>query len=150
VRAFSKDSLGFGFHELRFMISLFLGEVLNGWNGNPGDSRIYMVRDGNLEFYLGKLERSIVDLILEHCGLEDSSRAPDRLGQLILDNEPLSNGWLVDLLDLNDCEPIIKEVTPMYKWLDSAQALFCLITYYGPCLNEKDNPNPIPLPERYK
>gem|GEM_PF-4266377 len=35
------------------MISLSLGEVLKGWNGNPGDSRIYMVRDGNLVFYVG-------------------------------------------------------------------------------------------------
>ena len=29
----------------------------------------------------------------------------------------------------------------MYKRLDSAQALFCLIMFYRPCLNEKDNPN---------
>jgi hypothetical protein len=132
------------------MISLSLGEVLNGWNGNPGDSRIYMVRDGNLVFYVGKLKRSIVDHILDHCGLADSGRSPDRLGQLILENAPSSNGWQVDLLTLEDCEPIIREVTPMYKRVDSAQALFCLITYYRPCLNEKDNPNPTPLPERYK
>ena len=132
------------------MISLSLGEVLNGWNGNPGDFRIYMVGDGNLVFYVGKLERSIVDHILEHCGLEDNGRTPDRLGQLILDKAPASNGWLVDLLDLKDCEPIIKAVTPMSKRLDSAQALFCVITYYRPCLNEKDNPNPSSLPERYK
>jgi hypothetical protein len=132
------------------MSSLSLGEVLNGWNGNPGDSRIYMVWDGNLVFYVGKLERSIVDHILEHCALEDSNKTPDRLGQLFLNNAPSSNGWLVDLLTLEDCEQIIKEVTPMYKRLDSAQALFCLIIYYRPCLNEKDNPNPIPLPERYK
>jgi len=35
------------------MISLFLGEVLIDWNRNPSDSRIYMVRDGNLVFYVG-------------------------------------------------------------------------------------------------
>jgi len=67
------------------MISLSLGEVLHGWNGDPGDSRIYMVRDGNLVFYVGKLEHSIVDHILEHCGLADSGETPDKLGQLILD-----------------------------------------------------------------
>jgi serine/threonine protein phosphatase PrpC len=112
------------------MISLSLGKVLNGWNGNPGDSRIYMVRDGNVVFYVGKLERSIVDHILDHCGLEDSSRTPDRLGQLILDSTPSSNGWLVDLLNLEDCAPIIREVTPMYKRLDTGKAEFALISYY--------------------
>ena len=132
------------------MISLSLGEALHGWNGNSLDSRIYLIRDGKLVFYVGKLERSIVDHILEHCGLADNGETPDRLGQLILDNSPSSNGWLVELLDLKDCEPIIKAVTPISKRIDSAQALFCVITYYRPCLNEKDNPNPIPLPERYK
>ena len=101
------------------MISLFLGEVLNGWNGNSGDSRIYMVRDDNLVFYVGKLEHSIVDHILEHCGLADSGATPDRLGQLILDNAPSSNGWLVDLLNPEECEPIVSEVTPMYKRPDT-------------------------------
>jgi serine/threonine protein phosphatase PrpC len=64
------------------MISLSLGEVLHGWNGNPGDSRIYMIRDGKLVFYVGKLECSIVDHIIEHCGLEDSIRTPDRLNKI--------------------------------------------------------------------
>ena len=54
------------------MNSLSLGEVLKGWNGNPGDFRIYIVRDGNLVFYVGKLGRSIVDHILEHCDLVDN------------------------------------------------------------------------------
>jgi hypothetical protein len=109
-----------------------------------------MVRDGNLVFYVGKLKRSIVDHILGHCGLEDNGRTPDRLGQLILDNTPSSNGWVVDLLDLKDCESIIKAVTLMSKRVNSAQALFCVITYHRPCLNEKDNPNPVLIPERYK
>ncbi|MBE3145520.1 MAG: hypothetical protein IMZ61_16585 [Planctomycetes bacterium] len=99
---------------------------------------------------MGQLEHNNVDHILEHCGLADDGEIPDRLGQLILDNAPSSNGWLVDLLDLKDCEPIIREVTPMSTRVDSAQALFCMITYYRPCLNEKDNPNPVLLPERYK
>jgi hypothetical protein len=100
-----------------------------------------MVRDDNLVFYVGKLERSIVDHILDHCGLQDSSRTPDRLGQLILDNAPSSNGWLVDLWDLKDCEPIIKEGSPMYRRPDVIKTMSALITYYRPCLNEKDNPN---------
>jgi hypothetical protein len=130
------------------VITVYLGEVLSGWNNDPGDSRIYMVRDGYFVFYVEKLERSITDHILEHCVLADSDETPDRLGQLILDNAPSSNGWLVDLLDLNDCEPIIKEVTPMYRHPDVSKTKIALISYYRPCLNEKDNF--IPFPERYK
>jgi hypothetical protein len=70
--------------------------------------------------------------------------------ELILDNAPSSNGWLVDLLTLKDCEPIIKEVTPMYRCTNVGNAELAPITFYRPCLNEKDNPNPVPLPERYK
>jgi hypothetical protein len=74
------------------MISLSLGEVLNGWNSNPGDSRIYMVRDGNLVFYVGILELSILDHLMEHCGWAVKGLPADRVGKVILDNAPSSNG----------------------------------------------------------
>jgi len=132
------------------MISISVGEILQGWDDNTFDDRIYLVRDANLVFYVGVLESSILDHLLDHCGLVDNGPPAGRLGKLILDNASSSNGWVVDLLSLEDCELIIREVTPMTKRVDAAQALFCLATYYGPCLVEKDNPNPVPLPERYK
>jgi len=132
------------------MISFSLGEILQGWDGDPSDARIYMIRDDKFVFYVGVLERTILDYVLEHCGLVDNGPPADSLGKLILDNAPISNGWVVDLLSLEDCEPIIKEVTPLYKRVNAARALLCLTTYYRPCLVEKDNPNPVPLPERYK
>jgi hypothetical protein len=101
-------------------------------------------------FFVGILEDKILAQLLKHYGLVDNGPPVDRLGKLILDNAPSSNGWEVDLLSLEDCEPIVREVTPLYKRLDTARAVFCLTTYYRPCLVEKDNPNPSPLPERYK
>ena len=68
----------------------------------------------------------------------------------MLDNAPSSNGWVVDLLSLADCEPIVREVQPMVRRVDAARALFCLVNYYRPCLVEKDNPGAVELPERYK
>jgi hypothetical protein len=56
----------------------------------------------------------------------------------------------VNLLSLKDCETVVSEVTPMYKRPDTDKAEFDLISYYRPYLNEKDNPNSIPLPEKYK
>jgi hypothetical protein len=132
------------------MISISVGEILQGWDEDPSDGRIYLVRDDNFIFFVGVLERSILDHVLEHCGLRDGGPAADRLGKLILENLPSSNGWDVDLLSLEDCEPIVREVRPMIKRVDAAQALFCLTILYRPCLVVKDNPNPVYLPERYK
>jgi hypothetical protein len=88
--------------------------------------------------------------LLIQCGLADGGPAADRLGRLILDNQLSSNSWVVDLLSLADCEPIVRELQPMIRRVDAARALFCLVNYYRPCLMEKDNPNPVELPERYK
>ena len=57
---------------------------------------------------------------------------------------------MVDLLSLADCEPIVREVQPMIRRVDAARALFCLTSYYRPCLVEKENPGAVELPERYK
>jgi hypothetical protein len=132
------------------MISISIGQVLQGWAGDTGGARIYLIVDDKLVFYAGVLKRSILDHLLEHCGLADNGQPADRLGRVILDNAPSSNGWGVDLLSLEDCEPIVREVTPLCRRLDAAWALFCLTIYYRPCLVDKDNPEPTPLPERYK
>jgi hypothetical protein len=132
------------------MISTSVGEILQGWDGDPADTRIYLVRDDQVVFYVGVLVRSILDHMLEHGGLLDNGRPADQLGRLILDNAPSSNGWVVDLLNLEDCEPIVREVTPLYRRLDATRAVFCLTNYYRPCLGEKGNPETVELPERYK
>ena len=132
------------------MKSVSVGEILQGWEEDPAGARIYMVRDGDLVFYVGVLERSILDHLLENFGVVVGGPPADRLGRLMLDNAPSSNGWVVDLLSLADCEPIVREVQPMARRVDAARALFCLVNYYRPCLVEKDNPEPVELPERYK
>jgi hypothetical protein len=132
------------------MYSISIGEILYGWNGDYRGARIFLIRDDKLVFFVGLLQRTILDNLLKHCGLIENGPPADRLGKLILDNSPSSNGWMVDLLSLEDCEPIVREVMSLYRWLDAARVLFCLTSYYGPYLVEKDNPEPVPLPERYK
>ncbi len=132
------------------MISISIGEILQGWDEDPIDARIYLVRDGDFVFYVGVLVRSILDHVLVHCGLVDGGPPADRLGRVMLDNAPSSNGWVVDLLSLEDCEAFVREVQPMIRRVDAARALVCLTVYYRPCLVEKDNPGAVELPERYK
>jgi hypothetical protein len=95
------------------MISISVGEILQGWDENPLDARIYLVRDDNLVFFLGVLDRSILDHLLEHCGLVDNVSPADKLGRLILDNAPSSNGGWWICLGLEDYEPIVREVQPI-------------------------------------
>ena len=132
------------------MVSISIGEILVGWEGNPAGARIYLIRDDKIVFYIGLLQWPILDHLREHCWLGEGGWPADKVGKVILDNAPSSNGWTVDLLSLEDCDPIIKEVQPLIKRIDAARALYCLTLYYRPVLNEKDNPNPTPLPERYK
>jgi hypothetical protein len=65
-------------------------------------------------FFVGILQRTILGHVLEHYGLVECGTSPDKLGKLILDNGPRSNGWVVDLLSPEDCKPIIREVTPLF------------------------------------
>jgi hypothetical protein len=132
------------------MISVFIGEILQGWDADPSDARIYLIRDDKLVFFVGVVEGAILDHVLRHCGLVYNGPPADKVGRLLLDNAPSSNGWRADLLSLEDCEPVVRLIMPMYKRVDAERALYCLTTYYRPCLVEKDNPDPVPLPERYK
>jgi hypothetical protein len=120
------------------MISISVGEILQGWDEDYPEDRIYMVRDDKLVFYVGVLERSISDHLMDHFGVVVGGLPADRLGRLMLENAPSSNGWVVDLLSLADCEPIVKKVTSLYRRLHPAWAVFCLTSYYRPCLVEKD------------
>ncbi len=106
------------------MISISVGEILQGWDDDPSDARIYLVRDGKLVFFVGVLEQSILDHLLEHFGVVVGGPPADRLGRLMLDNAPSSNGWVVDLLSLADCEPIVREVQPMVRRVDAARLCF--------------------------
>ncbi len=71
------------------MITLSIDEILQGWDGNAGDSRIYLIRDDKLVFFVGILKRTILDYVLEHCGLVGNGRPADRLGRVISRMRPV-------------------------------------------------------------
>jgi hypothetical protein len=77
------------------MISLSIGDILLGWDNDTSNARIYLIRDDKLVFYVGVLEGTILDDLLRHFGLVYNGQPADRVGRLILENAPSSDGWVV-------------------------------------------------------
>jgi len=131
------------------MITVTLGDVLGDLD-NPPDACIYLIRDGDTVFYVGKSTRGVVNRILAHCGLSTRGSLRDNLGEFIFCNRPDSLTWQADLFTFEDCKPIIAEVFPNQKRIDIDWAELALITRYRPCLNRAGNTDPNLLPARYK
>lgn len=108
---------------------------------------IYVVRDGDVVFYVGQSKRDVVMRFWEHMN------KPSRLGQLITLNRPQSMNWLVDYYTLADCQPYVKQKSlfSMQEWqhFDMNMAEQGMIAQMRPILNKDFNPNPMPLPARY-
>lgn len=99
---------------------------------------LYVVREGETVFYVGKSKRSVYTRLLEHIGIgRHGSITP--LGRLILDNLPTSKTWHIDLTTLEETGE---------QYLGWAEEI--LIRKLRPCLNAASNPNPSPLPEKYR
>jgi hypothetical protein len=108
--------------------------------------RIYIFRDQNFVFYVGKTEQYIVDRLAEHLGL--TYRDASLMGQLVEDNTPLSYAWQIDLLTLDDCLPCVQRHFPNAR-IDVRLAELATIAEFSPALNSESNPNPHALPTQY-
>jgi predicted GIY-YIG superfamily endonuclease len=109
---------------------------------------IYVVRDGDLVFYVGQSRRDVVERFWEHM------QAPSRLGQLIQLNKPRSLQWQADFYTLADCQQFVqqKALFPLQEWqhFDMDMAEQAMIAQMRPVLNRDFNPQPTPLPPGYK
>lgn len=95
------------------MIKTTIGEVLSG-RIYAKDHYIYLFRDGEEIFYVGRSYSPITRLI-QHIG-DDRPWIPDAIGNLILNNKPLSLNWEMELYTLEDCLPFISEAyLPYYQ-----------------------------------
>ena len=107
---------------------------------------IYVVRDGDVVFYVGQSKRDVIMRFWEHMN------KPSRLGQLIALNRPQSMKWLVDFYTLADCQPYVKQQSlfSMQEWqhFDMDMAEQGMIAQMRPVLNKDFNVNPTPLPAR--
>src|SRR5260370_10907538 len=126
------------------------------------DHYLYLVRDQEVILYISQALNP-VERLESHIGLR-WRRSKSPFGELFERNRPGSLEWKVELYRLADCADLLAQCImpelPSYTlelyyyperqagsitWAQQA-----LIRHYQPCLNDRSNPNPTPLPERYK
>ncbi len=131
--------------------------------------RIYIVHEDDVIFYVG-MALLPMNRMIEHC-YGGRGKGPSHLGNFIRSFAEEANNWQVDLLTLEDCKPYVDQYGTFSEgdefwlkalpdqnglrdgyWLTEAMraAEGALIQHYHPCLNIAGNPNPMPLPERYR
>jgi hypothetical protein len=159
------------------MYSITIREALETLPGT-GDHFLYLYRDGEIVFYVG---RSIdpIERLEQHLGtLGGNSFFKDRdlPGNVIRKNYPESLNWLIDLFTLKDCQPFIGKNSPLPAWMNKRDcktykrllkslevggfsydkyamemAEQALINNYHPCLNARGtNHFTSDLPKKYR
>lgn len=131
------------------MLTTTIGDALNNHYTLREAYGVYIVRDGSTVLYVGKTERSsIVMRFQRHLG-EGLDQRISLLGELILKHQPRSNRWSLEVLTLADCNAFLEQHDQMRRRkLKTAEA--ALIKFHRPCLNKQGNPDPEPLPEKYR
>lgn len=125
------------------MIQITVSEAVHG-NHDITGHYLYVVKDGETVFYVD-LSNHPTSRLCEHLGM-DGPHMTDRLGQIILDNQPGSSQWQFEMYTLAECLPMVTEhcdietYTRMYqdrRWLRASMEMAeqALITHYQPCLN---------------
>lgn len=122
---------------------------------------LYLVRDGETVFYIGKSMEPLHRLQY-HLG-RTWNEVYSALGECIVANAPASYEWTVELWKPEECVEFVRErylfissqmadmVTETFtRTLDRDIAEEALIYRFRPCLNKDGNLHPTPLPEQYK
>ena len=134
------------------MIKTTVGAILAEEVDAGNDERIYIIRDNDLPIYIGQA-MYVCERITDHSGLGPRIFQPDQLGNFILNNQPDSLRWHVDLLTLDECELTARLYFPSYSSFDIDIIEQTLIIAFGPCLNifhNQNNPNRKPIPNKYQ
>lgn len=108
--------------------------------------RLYVVRDGDVVFYVGQ-SQNVINRLWDHLGEGCWARVQGKsnLGRLIKFNLPASRVWQIELLTVEDCQ----DYGETYGDVSRAEQL--LIDYHSPYLNVKGNrASSGLLPECYK
>jgi len=109
--------------------------------------RIYVFRDEDFIFYVGKTQENIIDRLEAHLGLTD--RYESLVGKLVEDNAPLSYLWSIDLYTIDECVPMIRRHYPNARGFDIDLVESAMILEHPPALNHQINPHPRALPPKY-
>jgi hypothetical protein len=119
-------------------VSEFLCDTLYHSLRYSTDMSIYTLRDKDLVLYVGRSDNSRSRL-LDHIGDIYERANITNVGWLVRDNLPASLGWMIDLYTAGN-----------WGCLDAPMAENRAIKELRPCLNVAMNPDPQPLPSRYR
>jgi len=97
-------------------------------------------------FYVGQSAQPF-ERLQQHLGRGEDRRSspfPDVIGEFILENQPVSLTWFVQVFGLAEMRAELKQ-----ERLSINEAERVLIAHLKPCLNRVWNKYPTPLPLRY-
>lgn len=145
------------------MITTILRSVLENTSTlQTKDHYLYLVGDEEVVLYIGR-SWDPVHRLHQHLGL--TWRPGSRLETLFETYRTLALQWYVRLYTIGDCKELVQQyivpkLGPLYsldRYLDPVHldasvgfAEQALIEHYHPCLNDRFNDDPTPLPERYE
>lgn len=141
------------------MITTTLRELLSGDYVEPDGATVYVIRDGDVIFYVGRTTDAIGTRLWRHLVVPIAKRAASwvnsQLGRLVHANAPESGDWQVDLMSRRDCWPYVKALYPGFpddSWgrdLGAHCSEVAMIRALKPCLNVACNDNRRKPPDRY-
>lgn len=114
---------------------------------------VYVVRDGDEVFYVGKSDDDCFTRLRTHLGHDfRGQRSVSNLGEFIMRNLPESRHWIVELYTNEDTKRVIPKrmYEGFFQW-PTDYAEMAMIQTLKPCLNVKLNTrNRREIPARYK
>jgi len=138
------------------MLSVTLAELLqDDFEGLPL-AVVYVIRDGETVFYVGRTSQGIKARIFGHLGLPGYSygASPSPVGRLIWENAPGCLTWQVEHWTVKDCLQDLGQWDPRWPdWWersDGSDVEGNMIRALRPCLNYTHNENGRALPETYR
>lgn len=131
------------------MIRATIGDALNNHYTLQEACGVYIVRDGSTVLYVGKTKNRPITARMEwHMG-HGFSDQPSTLGKLIKQHAPRSHRWQLEVHELADCNALLEQHgEKRRRKIDTAE--IALIHLLKPALNKQSNPEPGPLPEKYR
>lgn len=125
---------------------LTIGDLLDGKGYGPDAHGccLYVVRDGGAIFYVGRSEH-VIERLRGHLAISDAwpyrTDSPSPLGRFVNANMPDARKWGIELYSLSDLG---------IEHGNVARIEAVLVGELRPCLNSTHNPNPSPMPVKYR
>ena len=133
------------------MLEFTMQQVLESDLDIPHEYSLYVVRDGDVVFYVGMSTDPLDCRVYNHV-YGGYGSGPSHLGRVVRMNMPESLEWQVQFFDPREVvegNPLAKELY-MSKESKAREGEIALISRLKPCLNVTYNRHGRELPKRYK